>query len=105
MVWWRVCSPVKLLYIVQLDNLCLIYYHMENDYLLAVKDVEFFLVCHAKFLTLVNSSFRMESIYRTWMRERDSGANLEELSDLQRELKTALGTAKWQVCFVLTFSC
>ncbi|XP_052165868.1 uncharacterized protein LOC127782639 [Oryza glaberrima] len=39
----------------------------------------------------------MESIYRTWMRERDSGANLEELSDLQRELKTALGTAKWQL--------
>ncbi|XP_006659242.1 uncharacterized protein LOC102703886 [Oryza brachyantha] len=39
----------------------------------------------------------MESIYRTWIRERNNGANLEEVNDLQRELKTALGTAKWQL--------
>uniref|UniRef100_A0A0D9X5R9 Syntaxin 6/10/61 N-terminal domain-containing protein n=1 Tax=Leersia perrieri TaxID=77586 RepID=A0A0D9X5R9_9ORYZ len=39
----------------------------------------------------------MESIYRTWMHERNSGASSEEVNDLQRELKTALGTAKWQL--------
>ncbi|KAG8046838.1 hypothetical protein GUJ93_ZPchr0008g13448 [Zizania palustris] len=39
----------------------------------------------------------MESIYRTWMRERHSGANVDEVNDLQRELQTALGTAKWQL--------
>jgi len=39
----------------------------------------------------------MESTYRTWMRERSSGANSEEVNDLQRELQTVLGTAKWQL--------
>lgn len=39
----------------------------------------------------------MESTYRTWMHERNSGANSEEVNDLQRELQTVLGTAKWQL--------
>jgi len=39
----------------------------------------------------------MESIYRTWMRERSNGSSSEEANDLQRELQTALGTAKWQL--------
>ncbi|XP_062192247.1 uncharacterized protein LOC133895761 [Phragmites australis] len=39
----------------------------------------------------------MESIYRTWMRERSNGSSSEEVDDLQRELQTALGTAKWQL--------
>ncbi|RLM62001.1 uncharacterized protein C2845_PM14G06390 [Panicum miliaceum] len=43
----------------------------------------------------------MESIYRTWMRERSNGSSSEEVDDLQRELQTALGTAKWQACFYL----
>jgi hypothetical protein len=34
------------------------------------------------------------------MRERGSGANSEEVNDLQRELQTVLGTAKWQVGFL-----
>ncbi|KAM0899604.1 hypothetical protein ACQ4PT_021201 [Festuca glaucescens] len=39
----------------------------------------------------------MESTYRTWVHERSSGANSEELNDVQRELQTVLGTAKWQL--------
>ncbi|XP_062195737.1 uncharacterized protein LOC133898928 [Phragmites australis] len=39
----------------------------------------------------------MESVYRTWMHERNSGTSTEEVNDLQRELQTALGTAKWQL--------
>lgn len=39
----------------------------------------------------------MESVYRTWMRERCNGSSSEEVDDLQRELQTALGTAKWQL--------
>lgn len=39
----------------------------------------------------------MESVYRTWMRERSNGSGSEEVDDLQRELQTALGTAKWQL--------
>lgn len=39
----------------------------------------------------------MESVYRTWMHERSSGASSEEVNDLQRELQTVLGTAKWQL--------
>ncbi|CAL4997766.1 unnamed protein product [Urochloa decumbens] len=39
----------------------------------------------------------MESIYRTWMRERSNCSSSEEVDDLQRELQTALGTAKWQL--------
>jgi len=39
----------------------------------------------------------MESVYRTWMRERCDGSSSDEVDDLQRELQTALGTAKWQL--------
>ncbi|KAL6659187.1 hypothetical protein ACP70R_003227 [Stipagrostis hirtigluma subsp. patula] len=39
----------------------------------------------------------MESVYRTWMRECSKSSNSEEVNDLQRELQTALGTAKWQL--------
>lgn len=48
---------------------------------------------------LAISPCRMESVYRTWMRERSNGSTSEEVDDLQRELQTALGTAKWQACF------
>lgn len=40
----------------------------------------------------------MESAYRAWLRERRERSNPEELNELCRELQTALGTAKWQVC-------
>lgn len=46
----------------------------------------------------------MESVYRTWMHERSSGASSEEVNDLQRELQTVLGTAKWQVWFPLNLA-
>lgn len=39
----------------------------------------------------------MESAYRTWVRERREGLTHEDLDELYRELKTALGTAKWQL--------
>ncbi|KAJ1267925.1 hypothetical protein BS78_07G096200 [Paspalum vaginatum] len=39
----------------------------------------------------------MESVYRTWMRERSNDSSSDEVEDLQRELQTALGTAKWQL--------
>lgn len=41
--------------------------------------------------------FRMESAYRAWVRERREGVAHQDLDELYRELKTALGTAKWQV--------
>lgn len=43
--------------------------------------------------------FRMESTYRMWTRNRRNGFGLEASDELSRELQTALGTAKWQVCF------
>lgn len=39
----------------------------------------------------------MESVYRTWLRERSNNSSSEEIEDLQRELQTTLGTAKWQL--------
>jgi len=38
----------------------------------------------------------MESVYRTWVRERREGLGSEDSDELRRELQTALGTAKWQ---------
>ena len=46
----------------------------------------------------------MESAYRTWVRERREGLTHEDLDELYRELKTALGTAKWQVGYCFCFS-
>ncbi|KAJ3673936.1 hypothetical protein LUZ60_005928 [Juncus effusus] len=46
------------------------------------------------------SSDRMESVYRSWIQERNNGLDQNSdlgLSDLPRELHTALGTAKWQL--------
>lgn len=40
----------------------------------------------------------MESAYRAWLRERRERSNTVDLNELCRELQTALGTAKWQVC-------
>jgi len=40
----------------------------------------------------------MESAYRAWLREKRERSTPEELNELCRELQTALGTAKWQVC-------
>lgn len=39
----------------------------------------------------------MESVYRTWVRERREGLGSEDSDELRRELQTALGTAKWQL--------
>ncbi|XP_044464172.1 uncharacterized protein LOC123194805 isoform X3 [Mangifera indica] len=43
------------------------------------------------------STDRMESAYRLWIRERRERLNREDLDELCRELQTALGTAKWQL--------
>ncbi|WVZ94340.1 hypothetical protein U9M48_040241 [Paspalum notatum var. saurae] len=43
----------------------------------------------------------MESVYRTWIRERSNDSSSDDVEDLQRELQTALGTAKWQACFYI----
>ncbi|KAK6942051.1 Syntaxin 6, N-terminal [Dillenia turbinata] len=39
----------------------------------------------------------LESAYRAWIREKRRGLAPEHLDELCRELKTALGTAKWQL--------
>ncbi|KAK6944561.1 Syntaxin 6, N-terminal, partial [Dillenia turbinata] len=39
----------------------------------------------------------LESAYRAWLREKRGGLAPEHLDELCRELKTALGTAKWQL--------
>ncbi|KAI4379823.1 hypothetical protein MLD38_006069 [Melastoma candidum] len=39
----------------------------------------------------------MGSTYRAWIREMEQVENPEALSDLTRDLQTALGTAKWQL--------
>lgn len=44
-----------------------------------------------------NSADIMESVYRTWLRERKDGIESEDANELRRELQTALGTAKWQL--------
>lgn len=53
------------------------------------------------------STDRMESVYRRWIHERkeasnpENGASVEISGDLVRELRTVLGTAKWQVILIL----
>jgi hypothetical protein len=47
--------------------------------------------------------FRLDSAYRTWIHSKNSlfageGEHLIEFR--KRELRTALGTAKWQVCVI-----
>ncbi|KAF3325801.1 Syntaxin-61 [Carex littledalei] len=39
----------------------------------------------------------MESLYRTWHQNGTSGICSDDLEELQRELRAALGTAKWQL--------
>ncbi|XP_023531163.1 uncharacterized protein LOC111793489 isoform X2 [Cucurbita pepo subsp. pepo] len=39
----------------------------------------------------------LESIYRTWLRERKARLMLDDLDAFTRELRTALGTTKWQL--------
>ena len=58
-------------------------------------EVILFLVCFS----------RMESAYRTWVKERRERPSPENLDELCRELQTALGTAKWQVQLVLFYKC
>ncbi|KAF5817270.1 putative syntaxin 6 [Helianthus annuus] len=41
--------------------------------------------------------YRMESAYRTWVRQKKEGVKSVDLDELCRELQTALGTAKWQL--------
>lgn len=41
--------------------------------------------------------FRMESAYRTWVRQKREGISSIAVDELCRELQTALATAKWQV--------
>lgn len=43
------------------------------------------------------SADTMESVYRTWARERTDGFESEMSDELRRELHTRLGTAKWQL--------
>ena len=46
----------------------------------------------------------MESAYRMWIKERREELKTADSAELCRELQTALGTAKWQVClFFLLF--
>lgn len=42
------------------------------------------------------SADRLESTYRTWVRERKASVS-PDFDELSRELQTALGTAKWQL--------
>ncbi|XP_043711619.1 uncharacterized protein LOC122660389 isoform X2 [Telopea speciosissima] len=44
-----------------------------------------------------NSTDIMESVYRTWFRERRDGLGPEDSEELRRELQITLGTAKWQL--------
>ncbi|WOL16962.1 hypothetical protein Cni_G25750 [Canna indica] len=49
-----------------------------------------------------DSSDRLESVYRQWMKQREdtsklAGGNEFDPGELRRELHTALGTAKWQL--------
>ncbi|XP_023003577.1 uncharacterized protein LOC111497136 [Cucurbita maxima] len=39
----------------------------------------------------------LESIYRTWLRERKARLMVDDLDAFTRELRTALGTTKWQL--------
>ncbi|XP_022134869.1 uncharacterized protein LOC111007027 [Momordica charantia] len=39
----------------------------------------------------------LESTYRTWLRERRARVMIDNLDEFTRELRTALGTAKWQL--------
>ncbi|KAL4182153.1 hypothetical protein AMTRI_Chr12g274510 [Amborella trichopoda] len=39
----------------------------------------------------------MESVYRTWLKDRREGSRSDDSDELRRDLHTALGTAKWQV--------
>ena len=41
---------------------------------------------------------RMESAYRMWIKERREGLKTADSAEVCRELQSALGTAKWQVC-------
>ncbi|KAF6165259.1 hypothetical protein GIB67_030441 [Kingdonia uniflora] len=43
------------------------------------------------------SADRMESTYRTWIHERKDGRDVGYADELRRDLKTTLGTAKWQM--------
>ncbi|KAF5817438.1 putative syntaxin 6 [Helianthus annuus] len=41
--------------------------------------------------------YRMESAYRTWVRQKKEGVKSVDLDEFCRELQTTLGTAKWQL--------
>ena len=54
---------------------------------------------YLRFLASCTSCFRLESMYRMWIRDHRHRFNSEVSDELRRELHTALGTAKWQVGF------
>ncbi|KAK1554195.1 hypothetical protein Q3G72_009140 [Acer saccharum] len=43
------------------------------------------------------SADRMESLYRTWIHVKKDNSSMWNSEELQRDLQTALGTAKWQL--------
>ncbi|KAL5780134.1 hypothetical protein ACOSQ2_010871 [Xanthoceras sorbifolium] len=43
------------------------------------------------------SADRMESLYRTWIHAKKDNSSMWNSEELRRDLKTALGTAKWQL--------
>lgn len=49
---------------------------------------------------------RMESTYRTWIHAKKDVSSTWNLEELRRDLRTALGTTKWQVILLfLSFLC
>ncbi|XP_042509643.1 uncharacterized protein LOC122085223 isoform X2 [Macadamia integrifolia] len=43
------------------------------------------------------SADRMESVYRTWIHESKDASSICDVDELRRDLRTSLGTAKWQL--------
>ncbi|KAJ4962533.1 hypothetical protein NE237_022472 [Protea cynaroides] len=43
------------------------------------------------------SADRMESVYQTWLHEIKNTSSICDVDELRRDLRTALGTAKWQL--------
>lgn len=68
----------------------------------SVVPLEFVIYIYVKIFLFSFALRRMESAYRTWVRERRAMLLPEDLDKLCWELQTALGTAKWQVHY---FSC
>lgn len=59
-----------------------------------LKQMNVFIFIFSHFISFL---VRMESAFRTWLREKKEGQRPQFWDDLTRELQMALGTAKWQV--------